>query len=146
MDLSKFCCCFFQLIVFLKKQHIIFVLSYTTKHVRFVPLVLIFSCRTIIPNPFSTNAQLLYPLKTWENIRFPDVFSRYRSETLLENGLRIIDSQFLKSITTIIIFVNIIFAYIRTVMGACRHRLCSLESQRFFNYIYFLFRLLLGEI
>ena len=147
MDLSKFCCCcFFQLIVFKKKQQIIFVFSYTTKHVRFVPLVLIFSCRTIIPNPFSTNVPLLYPLKIWGNIRFSDVFSRYRSGKLLENGLQIIDSQFLKSIRTIIIFVNLIFAYTRTVTGACRHRLWSLESQRFLNEIYFLFRLLLGEI
>ena len=37
-------------------------------------------------NPFSTNVPLLYPLKT-ENLRFSDVFRKYRSETLVENGL-----------------------------------------------------------
>ena len=37
-------------------------------------------------NPFSTNAPLLYPLKTSENRRFSDVFGGYRKETLVENG------------------------------------------------------------
>ena len=39
-------------------------------------------------NPFSTNVPLLYPLKTSENRRLFDVFRGYRSETLVENGLR----------------------------------------------------------
>ena len=38
-------------------------------------------------NPFSTNVPLLYPLKTSENRRF-SVFSGYRRETLVENGLK----------------------------------------------------------
>ena len=38
-------------------------------------------------NPFSTNIPLLYPLKTSENLRFSDVFWRYRSGTWAENGL-----------------------------------------------------------
>ena len=38
-------------------------------------------------NPFLTNASLLYPLKTSENLRFSDVFRGYRSGTLVENGL-----------------------------------------------------------
>ena len=36
---------------------------------------------------FSTNVQLLYHLKTSENLRFCDVFKGYRSGTLVENGL-----------------------------------------------------------
>ena len=40
-------------------------------------------------NPFSSNAPLLYPLKTSENLRFSDIFRGYRIGTLLENGLRI---------------------------------------------------------
>ena len=39
-------------------------------------------------NPFSTSVPLPYPLKTSENQRFSDVFRGYRSETLVENGLR----------------------------------------------------------
>ena len=38
-------------------------------------------------NPFSTNAPLLYPLKTSKNHRFSEVFRGYRSGTLVENGL-----------------------------------------------------------
>ena len=38
-------------------------------------------------NPFSTNVSNLYPVKTSENQTFSDVFSRYKSETLVENGL-----------------------------------------------------------
>ena len=38
-------------------------------------------------NPFSTNVPHLYPVKTSENQKFSDVFSRYKSETLVENGL-----------------------------------------------------------
>ena len=38
-------------------------------------------------NPFSTKVPLLYPLKTFENRRFSDVFRGYRSGTLVENGL-----------------------------------------------------------
>ena len=37
-------------------------------------------------NPFSTNVSNLYPVKTSENQTF-SVFSRYKSETLVENGL-----------------------------------------------------------
>ena len=37
--------------------------------------------------PFSTNVSLLYPLETSENFRFSDVLRRYRSGTLVENGL-----------------------------------------------------------
>ena len=44
----------------------------------------------IVFNPFSTNVPLLYPLKTSENRRFSDVFSRYRSGTLVENGLMVV--------------------------------------------------------
>ena len=40
-----------------------------------------------ILNPFSTNATLLYPLKTSENQKFANIFRWYRSETLVENGL-----------------------------------------------------------
>ena len=40
-----------------------------------------------ILNTFSTNAPLLYPLKTPENLQFSDVFRGYRSGTLVENGL-----------------------------------------------------------
>ena len=40
-----------------------------------------------IVNPFSTNAPLLYSLKTSENFQFSDVFRGYRSGTLIENGL-----------------------------------------------------------
>ena len=40
-----------------------------------------------IVNPFSTNAPLLYSLKTSENFQFSDVFRGYRSGTLVENGL-----------------------------------------------------------
>ena len=36
-------------------------------------------------NPFSTNVPLLYPLKTYENLRF-SVFREYRSGTLVEHG------------------------------------------------------------
>ena len=39
-------------------------------------------------NPFSTNIPFLYLLKTSENWRFSDVFRGYRSESLVENGLR----------------------------------------------------------
>ena len=39
-------------------------------------------------NPFSTNASLLYPLKTSENLHFADVFRGYRIGTLVENGLK----------------------------------------------------------
>ena len=39
-------------------------------------------------NPFSTNVLLLYPLNTSENRRFSNVFRGYRSETLVENGLK----------------------------------------------------------
>ena len=38
-------------------------------------------------HPFSTNALLLYPLKTSENRGFSDVFRVYRSGTLVENEL-----------------------------------------------------------
>ena len=38
-------------------------------------------------NSFSTNVPLLYPLKTSENLRFSNIFSRYRSGTLVENEL-----------------------------------------------------------
>ena len=38
-------------------------------------------------DPFSTNAPLLYLLKTSENWRFPDVFKGYKNETLVKNGL-----------------------------------------------------------
>ena len=38
-------------------------------------------------NPFSTNAPLLYPLKTSENQGSSDVFRGYRSRILIENGL-----------------------------------------------------------
>ena len=38
-------------------------------------------------NPFSNNVPLLYPRKTSENRRFSDVFTGYRSGTLVENGL-----------------------------------------------------------
>ena len=37
-------------------------------------------------NPFSTNVPFLYPLKI-ENLRFYDVFRRYRSGTFVEYGL-----------------------------------------------------------
>ena len=37
--------------------------------------------------PFSTNVPLLYTLKTSENRRASDVFRRYRSGTLVKNGL-----------------------------------------------------------
>ena len=39
--------------------------------------------------PFSTNVPLLYTLKTSEKRRFSDVFRRYRSGALLENGLKL---------------------------------------------------------
>ena len=38
-------------------------------------------------NPFSSNVPLLYQLKTSENLRYSDIFKRYRSGTLVENGL-----------------------------------------------------------
>ena len=38
-------------------------------------------------NPFSTNVPLLYPLKTSKNHWFSEVFSGYRSGTLVENEL-----------------------------------------------------------
>ena len=43
--------------------------------------------KLITINPFSTNVPLLYSLKTSENRWFSDVFSGYRSGTLVENGL-----------------------------------------------------------
>ena len=39
-------------------------------------------------NSFSTNVSLQYPLKTSENRRFYDTFTRYGSGTLVENVLR----------------------------------------------------------
>ena len=36
---------------------------------------------------FSTNVQLLYPLKTSEKRKLSDIFRGYRSETLFEDGL-----------------------------------------------------------
>ena len=45
----------------------------------------------IFVNPFSTNAPLLYPLRTSENRGVSDVFRRYRSGTLVENGLMTFD-------------------------------------------------------
>ena len=44
-------------------------------------------CKEQLINPFSTNVLLLYSLKTQENQTFSDVFSEYRSATLVENGL-----------------------------------------------------------
>ena len=41
-------------------------------------------------NPFSTNAPLLYPLKTSENRKFFDVLRGYRSGTLVENELMMV--------------------------------------------------------
>ena len=41
----------------------------------------------IIINSYSTNVILLYPLKTSENLRFSDIFRKYISRTLVENGL-----------------------------------------------------------
>ena len=41
----------------------------------------------LVFNPFSTNVPLLHPLKTSENQTFSDFFRRYRSGTLVENGL-----------------------------------------------------------
>ena len=41
-------------------------------------------------NPLSTNAPLLYPLKTSENWRFSNVSKGYRSRTLVENGFNMI--------------------------------------------------------
>ena len=38
-------------------------------------------------NPFSTNALILYLLKTWENLRYFNVFRGYRSGAFVENGL-----------------------------------------------------------
>ena len=38
-------------------------------------------------NPFSTNVQLLYPLKISEDLRFSDIFREFRSGVLAENGL-----------------------------------------------------------
>ena len=38
-------------------------------------------------NPFSINVPFLYPLETSENLRYSEVFRRYRSGTLVENGL-----------------------------------------------------------
>ena len=40
-------------------------------------------------NPFPTNAPLLYPLKTSENLGFSDVFRGYRSAALVEIGLKL---------------------------------------------------------
>ena len=47
-------------------------------------------------NPFSNNVPCLYPQKP-ENWRFSDVFRRYRSRTLVENGLRISSVNVTKS-------------------------------------------------
>ena len=44
-------------------------------------------------NPFSTNAPLLHPLKTSENLRFSHLIKGYRSGTLVQNGL-IIQTMF----------------------------------------------------
>ena len=44
-------------------------------------------------NPFSTNGPLLYPLKTSENY----LFRKYRSGTLVENGLSIIKNIYANS-------------------------------------------------
>ena len=55
---------------------------------------MLFPVNTVIEgdifNPFSTNISLLYLLTTLENRRFSDVFRRYRSGILVENGLTII--------------------------------------------------------
>ena len=37
--------------------------------------------------PFSTNVPFLNPLKTSENLRFPDIFRGFKGETMVENGL-----------------------------------------------------------
>ena len=42
---------------------------------------------TSIPPEITTNIPLLYPLKPSENLRFSDVSSGYRNETLVGNGL-----------------------------------------------------------
>ena len=39
-------------------------------------------------NPFSTNVSLLYSLKISENLWFSDNFRGYKSEALVENGLK----------------------------------------------------------
>ena len=39
------------------------------------------------PNPFLTNAPILYPLKTPENLWFSDAFRGYKMGTLARNGL-----------------------------------------------------------
>ena len=43
--------------------------------------------KTLI-NPYSPNVTFLHPLKKSENLRFSDVFRRYRNVTLGEYGLR----------------------------------------------------------
>ena len=62
----------------------------------------------LILNIISTNAPLLYPLETSENLRFPDVFGGYRSGTLVENGLNIISFAVLVSLLMVL---NMFFFY-----------------------------------
>ena len=42
---------------------------------------------------FSTNVSLLQPLKTSENLRFPNVFRDYRSGTLVDNWLNVLHEE-----------------------------------------------------
>ena len=42
----------------------------------------------VVANSFSTSVSLLHPLKTSENRRLSDIFTGYRSGTLVENGLK----------------------------------------------------------
>ena len=42
---------------------------------------------TLLRNSFQANVQFLYPLKTSENLRFPDVFRGCRNETMAWKGL-----------------------------------------------------------
>ena len=43
----------------------------------------------VVINLFLTNVPLLYPLKTFQNLQFSNVFRGCRSETLVENRLNI---------------------------------------------------------
>ena len=50
-------------------------------------------------NPFSINIPLLYPPETSENLWFSDVFRRYISKALVENGLIFIRAYILFQLT-----------------------------------------------
>ena len=91
-------------------------------------------------NLFQANVPFLYFLKTSENLRFSDVFRRYRKGTLAWNGLRY--NMWLKSNMEIVWMVDFLEPSLKkkvenmhlvTVIGAWVARFCNKWSKAYWQ-------------